>query len=595
LKSIYPLLLSVRTSRSILAVLAALSFCAARSQTTTEISFAPTLYAPWEGFRATVGEPRNDSRRAFLGTQWDASGNLIQWPADSMGVSSLFANKRSASDTRMFDISLNGTPALIGTTHSCTNDITSSAKLFVFNGCNYTEVSGFGESFNPPLRGHGETNIIANFTNSGYLDLFLPYYTRTEDPNINNQDECEPDSNSFPPSSRFLLNQGSLQFVDRTSSTAYQGVPESSLSLTAPLYSEWLTGSTPEAAQAVDFDNDGWIDLYVMGRLFMNRSSGVAPSKRPQFESLAYGLPAPRGIFDEGAKFLDWMNRGTLDLIVLAQNLDASNPPLDSHFQLKLYEFNGTSFVRRLYGTDGGPLVRTLDGLAVPPYRCDTDGLNVADLNNDGLEDIIVGASVRPVAGDSFSSCQTAADTHPVQILINRGGYFELVDTPDTDSLINGTGGMAVADIDGDGRLDLIYPEVAGFRLTRMQFLRNVSVLSRDGTPISRNRITVEVLDANGRQNQYGRRISVTPPGPIAGNVSPVLTRVVGSSGYLAQNQYVDHIGTPYAGTHLVSVTFPAITQMEPSARERAWCTRLPRPAIGCASIHRLQTMVLAA
>ena len=532
---------------------------AGQPYTYTEISLQPTVFSRWEGFRATVGEPSNDNRRAFLGTKQDANGNLVHWPADAMGVSSLFDNNRSASDTHIADLALDGTPALIATTHSCTNDTTSSAKLFVFNGTGYTEMVGFGESFSPPLRGHGETNVVANFTNTGYLDVFLPYYTRTEDPTINNQDQCQPDSNSFPPSSRFLLNLGSLNFVDWTAATAFQGVPENSLSLTAPIYSAWMTGATPEAAQAVDFDNDGWVDLYAMGTLFINRSPRIETEDRPQFEALSYGLPNPRGIFDEGAKFLDWLNRGKLDLLVLAQNLDASDPPIDSTFQLKLYEFNGTGLVRRTTGTDGGPLFRTKTGDPVPLYRCDTDGINVADLNNDGLEDIVVSASVRPIGGDASATCQTDADTHPIQIFLNRGGYFELDNTPDTDGLINGTGGMAIGDIDDDGRLDLIYPEVAGYHLTQMQFLRNVSVLNRDGTPISRNRFTVEVLDANGRQNQYGRRISVLPPGPIGGNPSPILTRVVGSNGYLAQNQYVELIGTPYGGPHTVSVTFPAI------------------------------------
>jgi len=226
--------------------------------------------------------------------------------------------------------------------------------------------------------------------------LFLPYYSRTEDPRINTEDGCSVSADSFPPSSRFLKNHGGLVFSDATASTAYAGVPENSLSLTAPLYRDWQNGSTPEAAQAVDFNNDGWIDLYVMGRLFMNRSPGLVAAVRPQFESLAYGLPTSRGIFDEGAKFIDRRNRGRLDLIVLAQNQVLNDPPLDPNFQLKLYEFDGTQFVRRTTGTDGGPLFRTKQGDPVPIYTCDTDGINVADLNNDGLEDLIVSASERP-------------------------------------------------------------------------------------------------------------------------------------------------------------------------------------------------------
>jgi hypothetical protein len=39
------------------------------------------------------------------------------------------------------------------------------------------------------------------------------------------------------------------------------------------------------------------------------------------------------------------------------------------------------------------------------------------------------------------------------------------------------------------------------------------------------------------------------------------MSRVVGSNGYLAQNQYIELVGTPYGGPHAVSVTFPAINQ----------------------------------
>ena len=552
----------MRVCHLVISATAVLICSGASAQTTvTEISFSRTIFGPWDGFKASVGEPNNDSARAFLGTRKDPDGNLILWPADAMGVSSLFSNRREASDTRIADLGSNGLPALIGITHSCTNHTYSAAKLFTYNGTNYSENLAFNTSFSPPLRGHGETIVVADFANGGYLDLFLPYYTRTEDPRTNTQDGCELTADSFPPSSRFLKNSGSMQFTDRTASTAFNPThPEDSLGLTAPLYSNWRNGSTPEAVQAVDFDNDGWVDIYAMGRLFMNRSASFAATARPKFQSLAYGLPTPRGIFDEGAKFLDWNNNGKLDLVVLAQNQDLSNPPIDPNFQLKLYEFDGQNFVRRTIGTDNGPLFRTKDGNPVPIYTCDTDGINVADLNNDGLEDIIVAASVPPAVNPPpDDACQGLANAHPIQIFLNRGGYFELDNTPDLDPLINGTGGMAVGDIDGDGRLDLVYPEVVGEGGSQMNFLRNVAVLNRDGSNISRNRISVEVLDANGRQTQYGRRISVVPPGPIGGNANPILSRVVGSNGYLAQNQYIELIGTPYGGPHTVSVTFPAI------------------------------------
>src|SRR5437667_10299707 len=115
----------------------------ALAQVSTEISLIRTVFTPWDGFKATVGEPSNDSKRAFLGVKQETDGNILRWPSAAMGVSNLFASDRSASDTRMVDLALNGTPALIGITHSCTNDTVSAAKLFTFNGTNYAEVPGF--------------------------------------------------------------------------------------------------------------------------------------------------------------------------------------------------------------------------------------------------------------------------------------------------------------------------------------------------------------------------------------------------------------------------------------------------------------------
>jgi hypothetical protein len=115
------------------------------AQTITEMSFTRTVFTPWDGFKATVGEPNNDSKRAFLGVRQDSDGNVVLWPATSMGVSTLFTNFREASDTRIADLGSNGLPALIGITHSCTNHTFSAAKLFTYNGTNYVEDIAFNK------------------------------------------------------------------------------------------------------------------------------------------------------------------------------------------------------------------------------------------------------------------------------------------------------------------------------------------------------------------------------------------------------------------------------------------------------------------
>ena len=84
-----------------------------------------------------------------------------------------------------------------------------------------------------------------------------------------------------------------------------------------------VPGGQPEGAQAVDINDDGRIDLYVAGHLFLNR--GLDISGRVAFSDCNCGIPSsPTGLLvEEGAKFLDWNNDGKLDLILH----DAYNGP----------------------------------------------------------------------------------------------------------------------------------------------------------------------------------------------------------------------------------------------------------------------------
>ena len=105
---------------------------------------------------------------------------------------------------------------------------------------------------------------------------------------------------------------------------------------------------------------------------------------------------------------------------------------------------------------------------------------------------------------------------------------------------------MALADLDGDGRIDVIYPEAA----THAYYI-NSTLVRRPSS------FTVEVVGPNGERNQYGRVIQIFPAG-----TTQTFTRVVdGGSGYLAQNQYPILVGTPYLGRHVVKVYFAPLTR----------------------------------
>ena len=215
----------------------------------------------------------------------------------------------------------------------------------------------------------------------------------------------------------------------------------------------------------------------------------------------AVGLP---GTFDEGAKFFDWNNDGRLDLLI--------HHPEDGP---TLWEFDGTHFVQRD---------------VLPHYKFeDAYGLNIGDLNGDGLEDLLL-------AGGT---------PRTPTILLNAGDRFErnpisLVDLVPYQL-------TSIADFDRDGRLDVYLTDGFGVRIR-----------ARNITPsATRETITIDVVNAAGRHNHFGRVVQLKPE--LAPSVT--FTRVVdGGSGLLSQRSYAITLPTTYRGTHHVSVRFASGT-----------------------------------
>jgi len=302
-------------------------------------------------------------------------------------------------------------------------------------------------------------------------------------------------------------------------------------------------GNQPEGAQAVDFNMDGLIDLYVGGHLFINQ--GVDANGVPHFKDMAsaWGLtqtvlraPPPWEpndilpdnwlVTDEGAKFLDWNNDGRLDLLLFRFNWGPAHGA-------RLFEFNGSQFVERVYA-----LHTKTETCQQPPTEqtsffwskggatttSTAAGINAYDLDNDGLEDVVV-------TGDATGAV----------LFSNYGCGFAEVAASGLTGTLGGGGAVAMADLDGDGKIDIIYPEAN----THSYYINTTPA---SGTPS----FTVEVVGPNGEHNQYGRVIQVFPSG-----TSQIYTRVVDSgSGYLAQNQYPILVGTPFTGSHTVKLYF---------------------------------------
>jgi hypothetical protein len=143
-------------------------------------------------------------------------------------------------------------------------------------------------------------------------------------------------------------------------------------------------------------------------------------------------------------------------------------------------------------------------------------------------------------------------------VLLNTGSGFER----DPLTLIDTISFAPVAayDYDGDGAIDLVltgsWPTVVA---------RNIS------PGINTKTLIIEVVDAAGRRNQFGRVVHIHP----VSQPSVTMTRIVDSgSGLLSQTPYPITVPTPYGGTHRVDVQFAGGVvsfSMQPGERTRVF------------------------
>ena len=490
----------------------------------------------------------------LVGTDNDGSGNLTELDFMQIGLDSIEVYPRVPYDIRTADFNGDGIPDVISSVYSPTN-VASWAYLFFGNADGtFTQDTTFGMQYlgpdGPGFRGRTETIVVADFNNDGAVDIFLPTYTYLDNTYDLSGDPTYERAGS-PPNvynalqSFLLLNDGTGKFTERAVAAGVS--MHSTLSELSPQSTD-PQGNQPEGAQAVDFNMDGLIDLYAGGHLFINQ--GVDDQGVPHFKDMAAtwgltqavlrapppwaaysgnALPANWLVTDEGTKFLDWNNDGRLDLLLFRWDWGSAHGA-------RLFESTGTGFVEREWAvrtqtaTCKQPLVGNVPFFSSSRASVsdeDGAGINAYDLDNDGLEDVLV-------SGDNTGSA----------IFRNNGCGFTEVSAGELTSRTGGSGGMALADLDGKGTIDVIYPASDG-------------VAYYENTTVQGHSFTVEVVGPNGEHDQFGRVIQVFPPG-----TSQIYTRVVdGGSGYLTQNQYPILVGTPYTGTHTVKVYFAPLAK----------------------------------
>jgi hypothetical protein len=268
----------------------------------------------------------------------------------------------------------------------------------------------------------------------------------------------------------------------------------------------------PSGGQAVDFNEDGRVDLLFGSRLLINNGDGTFSDG-----SVTANMPLRA---DQGLKLSDVDLDGDLDLI----HHDGA--------VTRLYRNSAGAF-------DSGTIV--YENTNVPTFGF---GLNVCDVNSDGFEDVVIASNV------------TATGTGVPKLLINVNGQLTLSALPKettagTNNLVAHNDLIACGDFDNNGVIDIIARWGQTYRMLRTAL------------PLA-SRITIRVLGSGGEHNQQGHIVRIVPRSAP----TRILTRVIESgSGLRSQNQYDLLVGTQWTGTHDISVRFrngPVTATAEP-------------------------------
>ena len=157
---------------------------------------------------------------------------------------------------------------------------------------------------------------------------------------------------------------------------------------------------------------------------------------------------------------------GIADFIAGAEWADVGSPVRTAAGAVYVW-FGRSDFTNRLdaAGTDGAPPDLTLWGARTGDHLSAYGGVRVADVNGDGLNELIVGAPQAEGPG-----LGAADDRGQVYVVLGRTNFPARIDLaglegPGADVRISGAGSadelsrnnaLATADLNGDGRLDLV-------------------------------------------------------------------------------------------------------------------------------------------
>jgi hypothetical protein len=318
---------------------------------------------------------------------------------------------------------------------------------------------------------------------------------------------------------------------------------------------------------AGDFDNDGWIDLYVSNHgsvpnfLYRNNGDGT-------FTELAgaAGVPGPGSGFV--AWFFDYDNDGWLDIFATSYftSLDETARTYlrlpHNATTLKLYRNQGDGTFADVTRDVG------LDKVFMPM------GANFGDVDNDGFLDIYLGTG-----SPSYGALV------PSVLLRNREGrtFVDITESSGTGEWHKGHG-VAFADLDNDGDQEIVF-QVGGATPGDAHALRLF-----DNPGHGKSWLGVKLVGVRTNRAAIGARITVTVR--AADGTSRIVHRQVAAGGSFGASPLQQHIGLDTAvGPVDVEVWWPAsgtrqrfsgvdVNQVIEVVESDERYTRLARPAL---------------
>lgn len=421
-----------------------------------------------------LGDPNDDGcidlpSAAGSNDSGACTGGFVARDLAASGLGDLVADGRVLGDARFADFTGDGFDDLFSSTVSAAGDPESIALLHVNDGEGNYETSAAVSSL--AIGGFGGTLLVADIDNDGDIDLFLP------------NDHTRGDGAR----NWLLRNDGAAGFTDVAAAAGVDTNPAGA-------------AFVPRGGQAVDFNEDGFVDFLFGSRLLVNDGDGTFSDG-----SAAAGMPVRD---DTGLKLIDVDLDGDLDLLHRSGS--------------------GTRLHRNAGGVFGAGEI--LDPDPEPTFGF---GMNACDINLDGFEDVLVASNLLSTGLGGPKLLVNVAGT-PMPSVTQRGT------AADPDLFVNRIDEIACGDVNRDGLVDVLARWGPSYRM-----LRGASTLQQ--------RFRVRIVGADGERNQQGRIVRAVPQQ----FPDRVMTRVVESgSGMRSQGHYDLLFGAPWPGTYDVTVGF---------------------------------------